>query len=385
MMPNQAVFQPSASPGFWPAARWAGNMLFSGPIDGGQTEGQGPGDPLIEVERAFRNLQVLISDCGCTPADLAQCFIWLGDSALREAVRKQWRAIFPDPANSPARHIIGADFPDGRVIALDFIAIKGARRRALCDVPGVTLALDDSDAPIAVEMGGLLFASNITGLTADGSLPDDPGAQADACFDNLSRIFEHCGFERDEAAHMFVWQRDHSLRQRVNDPWAATFPNKFLRPARHALKVDSGRFAIQLSVIAACGGERTTLTALGGLSHTGQREPGFLPMSSARGNMLFTGATFGASKETGAFIAELEDQVGAAFKHTMEILAAHQFRPQDVVHAYIWHRGEDYRPIFDPLWEAAFPDAATRPVRHDIESPLPDPLRMQIELIAVRQ
>lgn len=384
-MPDQAVFQPLAAPTFWPTARWAGNMLFSGLIDGGIADGLASEDPRAELERAFRNLHSLLADCGCTSADLAQCFIWLGDASLRNAVREQWQLIFPDAAHSPARHIIATDMPGGRVIGLDFIAIRGAARRSLTIVPGVGLAPEDSDAPVAVEMGGMLFASNVSGVAADGSLPDDPGAQADACFENLSRIFRHCGFELDEAAHMFVWQRDHSLRQRVNDPWAVTFPNKFLRPARHALKVDSGQFAIQLSVIAVRGGERTTLTELDGLSHTGQREPGFLPMSSARGNMLFTGATFGASRETGAFITDLEHQVKAAFDHSMEILAAHQFRSKDVVHAYIWHKGEEYRLIFDPLWEAAFPDAATRPVRHDIESPLPDPLRMQIELVAVRQ
>lgn len=89
--------------------------------------------------------------------------------------------------------------------------------------------------PMACRVGPILMTSAIGGKdAATGKLPPDPAQQAFHCFENLKIVLTKAGMDLGDVVKVDVYVADESLRDVVNTPWVACFPDEHKRPARHA-------------------------------------------------------------------------------------------------------------------------------------------------------
>ena len=100
----------------------------------------------------------------------------------------------------------------------------------------------------------LVFASGQLGLAADGTVPEDPGAQADICFANIDAILRAAGAGRADVVRInaFVTDRAHMpAYMAARDRWLAGVT----RLPASTLVIVSGftrpEFKVEVEVVAA--------------------------------------------------------------------------------------------------------------------------------------
>jgi 2-iminobutanoate/2-iminopropanoate deaminase len=103
-----------------------GNLLFSAGIGGQDPVGR-------EVERqamrALSNLRALVEQAGGSLTDLAHVTFTVDDYAHAPIIEQEWRKLFPDPADEPARHIMAFGGREGSYqIQVHAIAVLGGER-----------------------------------------------------------------------------------------------------------------------------------------------------------------------------------------------------------------------------------------------------------------
>jgi 2-iminobutanoate/2-iminopropanoate deaminase len=83
------------------------NLVFSSGVGGddpnGNTEGQ---DPAIRASLALENMHTLLEAAGGGLADVGIVSITVNGYADEDAILQQWRQVFPDPTDAPARHVM---------------------------------------------------------------------------------------------------------------------------------------------------------------------------------------------------------------------------------------------------------------------------------------
>lgn len=104
------------------------------------------------------------------------------------------------------------------------------QRRSI-DVDG--LSHGPNPVPAAAVVRGLLCTGGISGVDRrTGRLPDDPGDEVRAMFDNLEAVLEAAGGGLDDAVRLDVTLREPQLRELLNAEWLRRFPDAGARPAR---------------------------------------------------------------------------------------------------------------------------------------------------------
>jgi enamine deaminase RidA (YjgF/YER057c/UK114 family) len=106
--------------------------------------------------------------------------------------------------------------------------------------------------PQAVEIGGLVFSSGISGQDpATGELPDDPARQIQLMFQHVRTLLAQAGGGPESIAKMTVWVKDGAYRGLVNTEWLELFPDEHDRPARHTFVHDlQGGMLVQCEIVA---------------------------------------------------------------------------------------------------------------------------------------
>jgi 2-iminobutanoate/2-iminopropanoate deaminase len=108
-----------------PLAVVVGNILVTGGISGKDPEtNQVPEGEEAEVEQLFRNLRAVLEAAGCSEDSVAKITVFVKDKGIRDAINKEWVAMFPDPDSRPARHTLLQDLSGVRV-QLDCLAVVG--------------------------------------------------------------------------------------------------------------------------------------------------------------------------------------------------------------------------------------------------------------------
>jgi 2-iminobutanoate/2-iminopropanoate deaminase len=112
-----------------PAAARIGNLLYTSSIHG-KDPATGEVAPSLEEQckLMFSHMRTLVVAAGGTTADIIKVTFWMADRAQRDAVNKEWVAMFPDPVSRPARHSLKAELDGGQLVVCDFIAVLGERR-----------------------------------------------------------------------------------------------------------------------------------------------------------------------------------------------------------------------------------------------------------------
>lgn len=111
-----------------PAASRIGPFVFSGAITGRDPATRAmPADLDTQCANMFRHVREIVAAAGGGPGDIAKMTVWLRDYRDREALNREWTAMFPDPDDRPARHALAAEFDGDTLVQCDFVAVLGDR------------------------------------------------------------------------------------------------------------------------------------------------------------------------------------------------------------------------------------------------------------------
>jgi enamine deaminase RidA (YjgF/YER057c/UK114 family) len=107
-----------------PAASRKGPFVYSGAFTGRDPHTRElPADLDTQVANVFRHIRSLMSAVGGSTDDVMKLTVWLVDHRDRDALNREWLAMFPDPASRPARHVVKADLDGGVLVQADVVAI----------------------------------------------------------------------------------------------------------------------------------------------------------------------------------------------------------------------------------------------------------------------
>lgn len=111
-----------------PAACRIGNIVASGIIYGLDAATGRPAPTLDEQARLmFQHLRSVIEAAGGATDDIVKITLWMADRSKREAINREWLAMFADPETRPARQAMQADLDGGILVQCDFLAVIGER------------------------------------------------------------------------------------------------------------------------------------------------------------------------------------------------------------------------------------------------------------------
>jgi 2-iminobutanoate/2-iminopropanoate deaminase len=107
-----------------PAGVRIGGMFFSSAINGKDpTTGEYPASPADQARFAFDNMATLLRAAGGDVADVAHMTVFLQNRDDKKYVDEQWLAMFPDPADRPARHAVTVERSGKMLIQLEVVAV----------------------------------------------------------------------------------------------------------------------------------------------------------------------------------------------------------------------------------------------------------------------
>jgi len=108
-----------------PAACRIGNLLVTGVINGSDPgTGKIPESLDDQCRLLFAQIRSIVEAAGGTTSDIVKVTVWLKDRTQKEALNREWLAMFPDPQDRPARHTPpGGDLEAPRLIQADFMAV----------------------------------------------------------------------------------------------------------------------------------------------------------------------------------------------------------------------------------------------------------------------
>jgi 2-iminobutanoate/2-iminopropanoate deaminase len=106
-----------------PAACSKGGVVASGIIYGLDVETGKPAETMDEQCRLmFAHLRDILAAAGARPSDVVKLNVFLRDRSQRDALNREWTAMYPDPNDRPVRQAMQADLDGGKLIQCDFIA-----------------------------------------------------------------------------------------------------------------------------------------------------------------------------------------------------------------------------------------------------------------------
>lgn len=107
-----------------PAASRLGPFLFSGALTGRDPgTGQMPEGLEEQCANVFAHVRALLAEAGGSTEDIAKMTFHLARYRDREALNRQWVAMFPDPATRPARQVLAAALDGGALVHCDLVAV----------------------------------------------------------------------------------------------------------------------------------------------------------------------------------------------------------------------------------------------------------------------
>ncbi len=113
-----------------PAASMIGPFLCSGAITGRDpATGEMPASPDNQCANVFVHVRALLEAAGGTTDDILKMTFHLADRNDRDALNREWLAMFPDPASRPARQSLAARLDGAALIHCDLLAVVQASPR----------------------------------------------------------------------------------------------------------------------------------------------------------------------------------------------------------------------------------------------------------------
>lgn len=109
-----------------PAASRIGPFLFSGVLTGRDPETRAMPEGLDDqCANVFSHAGALMTAAGGTTDDIVKMTFWLARYRDRDALNREWLAMFPDHESRPARQAMAAELDGGSLIQCDLMAVIG--------------------------------------------------------------------------------------------------------------------------------------------------------------------------------------------------------------------------------------------------------------------
>ncbi len=107
-----------------PVASRRGPFLASGALTGRDpATGEMPVALEAQCANVFGHVRALMAAVGGTTDDILKMTFWLADARDRDALNREWTAMFPDPSNRPARQAVAARLDGGALVHCDLLAV----------------------------------------------------------------------------------------------------------------------------------------------------------------------------------------------------------------------------------------------------------------------
>lgn len=112
-----------------PAASRIGPFLHSGALTGRDPDTRElPTGLDAQCANVFTHVRSLMDVAGGSTDDIIMMTFFLADYRDREALNREWLAMFPDPSSRPARHAIAANLDGGSLIQCTVVSVLESAR-----------------------------------------------------------------------------------------------------------------------------------------------------------------------------------------------------------------------------------------------------------------
>jgi 2-iminobutanoate/2-iminopropanoate deaminase len=113
----------------------------------------------------------------------------------------------------------------------------------------------------------------------------------------------------------------------------------------------------------------------------GHKNP--IPPAARIGNLMFTGSIQGTDPATGKLPATLAEQCAMMFGNVRRIIEGAGGTTDNIVKMTVWMVDRGQRGVLNEEWVRMFPDPATRPARHTMQSALDMGKLVECDFVAV--
>jgi len=101
------------------------NIMMTSGIFGMDPETRkAPDDVAGQCKLMFENVRRVMQAAGSSPEDIIKMVVWTKDKTFKEAMNKEWLAMFPDEHSRPARHtMMYSGFSGNILIQCEIVAV----------------------------------------------------------------------------------------------------------------------------------------------------------------------------------------------------------------------------------------------------------------------
>jgi 2-iminobutanoate/2-iminopropanoate deaminase len=102
-----------------------GNLMMTSGIFGMEPETREvPSDIEGQCRLMFENIRRVMKAAGGSPDDIIKLVVWAEDKSFKEAINKEWLAMFPDEHSRPARHtMMYSGFSGNVLVQCEIVAV----------------------------------------------------------------------------------------------------------------------------------------------------------------------------------------------------------------------------------------------------------------------
>lgn len=109
-----------------PAGSRIGPFLSSGALTGRDPATRDmPARLDQQCANVFAHCRALVTAAGGSTDDILKMTFHLADASDREALNREWLAMFPDPTSRPARQVVAARLDGAALVHCDLFAVLG--------------------------------------------------------------------------------------------------------------------------------------------------------------------------------------------------------------------------------------------------------------------
>jgi 2-iminobutanoate/2-iminopropanoate deaminase len=107
-----------------PVASQVGSFLVSGALTGRDADTREmPDDLNLQYANVFALVRALLAAAAGSTDDIVKMTFHLADPRNRDALNREWVAMFPDPDSRPARQVLAARLDGGALVHCDLVAV----------------------------------------------------------------------------------------------------------------------------------------------------------------------------------------------------------------------------------------------------------------------
>jgi 2-iminobutanoate/2-iminopropanoate deaminase len=173
----------------------------------------GGADIKSQTKRVLDNVGLVLEAAGLSPRDVVQCTVFLDDARSFQGMNEAYRAFFPEAP--PSRATVRAKLMNPAFSTeIQCTAVKDPSRKVVS-----ATGASSSSSPLspAIEAGGRLFVSGMTGRGPDGYAMGDLKAQTRQSLENLLATLKAGGMSYDDVVDVQVFVADIRGFQAMNE------------------------------------------------------------------------------------------------------------------------------------------------------------------------